>query len=101
MPLTTGRKAVRFKSLELMQGALSRNEEYQHRHLIFNYLIKNGSSTRREVSEVTGIPVNAISKVVNMLVREGSILEGSKIPCPLTGRLSKSIRFNGEFKGPY
>jgi len=102
MPVTKGRKAIRFKSIEKMNDAISRDDEYQHRHLIIRYLHgKLEGTTRRDVSESTGVPVNAVTKVVSMLIEEGAIQDTGPMVCPYSGRNSKGIAFCFNFKGPY
>lgn len=102
MPLISVRKAIRFKSLEKMQEAVDRDDDYQHRHLILYDLCHSlGPTTRRAISESTNIPVNAVSKVVSMLIKEGVLIETGKTLCCITGRNSNGVAFNNSFKGPY
>jgi len=102
MPVTTGRKAIRFKSLDKMLAALDRDDEYQHRHLVLGYLSDlTTPATRRMVHENTGVPVNAIPRVVGHLMRDGAVEDAARIVCPYSGRKSRGIVYNHEFKGPY
>lgn len=102
MPVTTGRKAIRFKSIDHMQRALDRDEEYQHRHLVFECLMSHSEScTRRQVSDEADIPINSISKVVSLLIKEGALVETGKMACPSSGRNIRGIAIHSGFKGPY
>lgn len=103
MPLTTGRKAIRFKTLGAMRKALEEDRQYQHRHMVLKYVADSCDPyfTRKEVSERTGVPINAMSKVINTLRHEGALMDLGKVHCPVTGMLSNSFAFSTYFKGPY
>jgi len=103
MPITTGRKAIRFHKLHAMEFAIQQDKFYQHRHLIISYteLHHQLSCTRKELSEYTAVPINAVSKVVAGLVEEGALLDSGRMQCPVTGRDSRAVQYNPKFSGPY
>lgn len=102
MPLISVRKAIRFKSMDKMVEAVDRDDDYQHRHLvIYDMLHSPGPTTRRAVCESTNLPANAVSKIVSCMITEGVVKEAGKVVCPITGRNSKGIVLDTQFKGPY
>jgi len=102
MPITTGRKAIRFHKLHAMQFAIQLDKFYQHRHLIISYTESHHlPCTRKELSEHTDVPINAVSKVVAGLIEEGALLDEGRMQCPITGRDSRAVQYNPKFSGPY
>ena len=102
MPVTTGKKAIRFKSLVSMQDSIEKDHLYQHRHLVLSYLANlDLPSTRKEISEKTNVPINAISKVVSTLVDESALHDAGRMQCEITGRDSRAVVYNRYFKGPF
>jgi len=102
MPITKGRKAIRFKALSLMFDAIKRDDEYQYRHLVIAHAaVNSGPCTRREITDTQDIPANAISKVTDQLVSDGILKSVGKIPCPISGRTSSGLIFNHDYQGEY
>lgn len=102
MPLETRPVKIRFKSYQRMRDAISKNQPYLIRHLIVNSIpIYGGNCTRRMLSEILDISINAITKPMDALVSEGVIFQTHKDNCPVTGRRSYILTLNPEHKGYY
>lgn len=102
MPLTQGRKAIRFPTLRQMNVAIETNAEFQYRHLILRMLSSQVTgTTRKHISGETVIPINAMSKAIASLLSEGALVETYKMECPVTGRYSMGIKFNPDYRGLY
>ena len=85
-----------------MQVAIQLDKFYQHRHLIISYTESmHLPCTRKELSEYTAVPINAVSKVVSGLIEEGALLDEGRMQCPVTGRDSRAVQYNLKFSGPY
>ena len=102
MPLSGERKAIRFSSIASMMDAIWADQPYQHRHLVLGYLQDiDEPTTRKDVCDHQDIPINAISKVTANLLKEGVIVETGSMICPSTGRNSRGIQLNKQYKGLY
>lgn len=99
MPLTT--KAIRFKSLNNMLDAIELDGPYQQRHLILKALPYGEELTRKELAEITGIPVSAIPIQVSRLLSQGIVTQEGESTCEVTGKRSGLIKLNPDYKGSY
>ena len=75
-----------------MQVAIQLDKFYQHRHLIISYTESmHLPCTRKELSEYTAVPINAVSKVVSGLIEEGALLDLHTGHSPHDGKLSNVL----------
>lgn len=49
------------------------------RQFILKFLQDNGSRTRQQISDVTGIPINAVCGRVNELLKQGLVTDSQKV----------------------
>jgi len=73
----------------------SGNKQYQrmvimerfHSDSISNLYRKGGSLTRREVSRLTGFELGATAGRVNLLIKDGLLVDKGTVKCSTTGRM--------------
>jgi len=102
MPLTSGRRRIRFRNQAQMTQAIERDAPYQYRHLFLLYLLKQEYPvTMKKISEETGVSINVIPKVISALLKESLITDVGKIECQVTGNDSRGFVVNDLSNAPY
>ena len=53
----------------------------------FDYLFQGGGLTRRQISNITGIELGATAGRVNLLIKDGLLVDKGTVKCSTTGRM--------------
>jgi hypothetical protein len=76
---------VRDTSIEAFRKARDNGTLGTYRQRLLNAMQEGQTYTRLELSVSTGIPINAVTGAVNLMVKRGLLVEGEKRRCSISG----------------
>lgn len=95
MPLTEGRRRIRFRDKKSMLQAIKKDAPYQYRHYILSHLMSEESpATMKMISNSLDIPINAVPKVMSSLIKEGLVTDIGRVACQVTGNEARGFLVN-------